>query len=150
MSWEHLCSGFILSLRAIEWWRKGVLLKAKPCIYTQYCRIGGNARDPLESLARPLGDLWDFPSVPKSLCGFQWVVLTHRKLFLATWRSQSQARGQVATRTMFQTKHFWIWKVSWNSAKPFPMCSQCVPLWIRKVSWDSARLQFWWPCSGVN
>jgi len=67
----------------------------------------GNMRDLPESLARPLGDLQDFPSVPKSLCDFLWVVLTHRKLFLATQRPWSWARGRVAMRTMFQTKCFW-------------------------------------------
>jgi hypothetical protein len=37
---------------------KGDLLtEAEPHIYTKYCRIRGNVRDPLESSARPSGDL---------------------------------------------------------------------------------------------
>jgi len=87
-------------------------MEARPCIYTQYCRIKGNVRDLSESSARLLDDLQGFPRFPKSSCDFLSVVLTHRNLFLETQRPQSQARGQVATRTMFQTKCFWIQKVS--------------------------------------
>ena len=146
MSWKHLCSEFILSLRAIEWWWKGdLLMEAKPCIYTQYCRIMGNTRDSLKSLARPSGNLWNFLSIPKSLCGFQWVILIGSYFWPPEGLGLGLQVGWPQELSFEQsTSRFGRWVETQQN------CSQCVPFWIRKVSWDSARLQFWWPCSGVN
>jgi len=77
-------------------------MEARPHIYTQYCRIKGNTKDHSESSAGPLDDSQGFPSVPKSLCDFLWVRMTHRRLFLATRGPQSWARGWVAARTCWE------------------------------------------------
>jgi len=62
----------------------------------------------------------DFLSVPKSLVKFLWFEMTHRNVFLATQRPWSWAGncgGRVGVPNVFQTKHFQIRKVSWNSTK---------------------------------
>ena len=69
-------------------------------------------RGKAKSSERALDDSQGFPSVLIGSYDSLWVVLTHRKLFLATWGPQSWARGQVAAR----------------------MCWECVP---NKVLLDS-------------
>jgi len=89
--WEWLGSGKMI-----------ILMEARPCIYTKNYGIRGKVRDNSESSERALDDSQGFPSVLKSLYDSLWVVLTHRKPFLATWGPQYQARGQVAMRMCWE------------------------------------------------
>jgi len=93
-------------------------------------------------------DLWtvhsDFPSAPKSLVKFLWFDMTHRNVFLATWRLWSQDRncGSWCGCSEHVPKCFQIRKVCWNSVK-LPLSGKLHDMTHRNVSLATRRPQSW-------
>ena len=105
MVWQKcLCSGVFSVWEWLSEDKIDLLTEARPHIYTWYCRNKRYVKDHCESSAseRPLGDSQRFPNYPKGSYDCLWVVLTHRKRFLAIWWPWSQAGGQVAMRMCWE------------------------------------------------
>jgi len=83
------------------------LVEAQPRIYTWFYGIFGTVRDIVWVIDKTFRQsVVNFLSVPKSSVKFLWFDMTHRNVFLATWRPQSRDRdygGWAGVPNVFQS-----------------------------------------------